>query len=244
VVWNLLSNAIKFTPRDGQVTVELTQRDGSVTITVRDTGAGIKPEFITHVFERFRQADASMTRRHGGLGLGLAIVRKIVELHGGEIRAHSDGPGCGSRFVVELPLAPAPVLAPAAQRTEQAPRQRVLVVDDNVDAAETLSMLLDAAGHEVEVEHDSRRALERARTAPPDVFLLDIGLPEIDGNELARRLHAQPETAGSVLIAVSGYGQEQDKRAAREAGFRHHLVKPVDFDQLAELLASVHGAVA
>ena len=245
VLANLLNNAVKYTPEECAIDIEVRHHDGMLELAVCDEGIGMEPELTERAFDLFAQAKRSSDRSQGGLGLGLALVRNLVELHGGTVGCASPGPGRGSTFTVRLPLVTpvAPAELPAADKAVSGGRLKVMVVDDNVDAAETLSMLLDAAGHEVEVEHDSRRALERARTAPPDVFLLDIGLPEIDGNELARRLHAQPETAGSVLIAVSGYGQEQDKRAAREAGFRHHLVKPVDFDQLAELLASVHGAV-
>jgi len=246
VLANLLNNAVKYTPEECAIDIEVRHQDGMLELAVCDEGIGMEPELTERAFDLFAQAKRSSDRSQGGLGLGLALVRNLVELHGGTVGCASPGPGRGSTFTVRLPLVAPAALAevPAAGATVPGGRLKVMVVDDNVDAAETLSMLLDAAGHEVEVEHDSRRALERARTAPPDVFLLDIGLPEIDGNELARRLHAQPETAGSVLIAVSGYGQEQDKRAAREAGFRHHLVKPVDFDQLAELLAGVHGAPA
>ena len=246
VLANLLNNAVKYTPEERAIEVRVRILDGQLELAVCDEGIGMEPELTERAFDLFAQATRSSDRSQGGLGLGLALVRNLVELHGGSVRCASPGPGQGSTFTVTLPLAtpaaPAETLA-TVTATASGPL-RVMVVDDNVDAAETLAMLLDAAGHTVEVEHDSRRALERARAAAPDVFLLDIGLPEIDGNELARRLLAQPETAGAVLIAVSGYGQEQDKRAAREAGFRHHLVKPVDFEQLVELLADVRGAVA
>jgi len=246
VLANLLNNAVKYTPEERAIEVRVRILDGQLELAVCDEGIGMEPELTERAFDLFAQATRSSDRSQGGLGLGLALVRNLVELHGGSVRCASPGPGQGSTFTVTLPLAapaaPAETLA-TVTATASGPL-RVMVVDDNVDAAETLAMLLDAAGHTVEVEHDSRRALERARAAAPDVFLLDIGLPEIDGNELARRLLAQPETSGAVLIAVSGYGQEQDKRAAREAGFRHHLVKPVDFEQLVELLADVRGAVA
>ena len=246
VLANLLNNAVKYTPEECAIDIEVRHKDGMLELAVCDEGIGMEQELTERAFDLFTQAKRSSDRSQGGLGLGLALVRNLVELHGGSVACASPGPGRGSTFTVTLPLATpvaAPESAPAGAAASGGPL-RVMVVDDNVDAAETLAMLLDAAGHAVEVEHDSRRALERARAAAPDVFLLDIGLPEIDGNELARRLLAQPETADAVLIAVSGYGQEQDKRAAREAGFRHHLVKPVDFDQLAELLADVRGALA
>jgi len=246
VLANLLGNAIKYTPEERAIEIAVRLKEGMLELAVHDEGIGMEPELTERAFDLFAQAKRSSDRSQGGLGLGLALVRNLVELHGGTVGCASPGPGRGSTFTVTLPLA-APVASPEAAvsgQPVQGAALRVMVVDDNVDAAETLAMLLDAAGHQVDVEHDSRRALARSRALAPDVFLLDIGLPEIDGNELARRLLAQPETAGSVLIAVSGYGQEQDKRAAREAGFRHHLVKPVDFEQLAELLAGVRGAPA
>jgi len=243
VLANLLGNAIKYTPEECAIEVQVRHGGGMLELAVCDEGIGMEQELTERAFDLFAQAKRSSDRSQGGLGLGLALVRNLVELHGGTVRCASPGPGRGSTFTVTLPLAaPAAVSEVAAAGPAAVGGQlKVMVVDDNVDAAETLAMLLEAAGHEVAVEHDSRRALERARAAPPDAFLLDIGLPEIDGNELARRLLAQPETADAVLIAVSGYGQEQDKQAAREAGFRHHLVKPVDFEQLAGLLAGVRG---
>ena len=243
VLSNLLGNAVKYTPEEGAIDVHVRQEDGMLVLSVTDDGIGMEPELTESAFDLFAQGKRASDRSQGGLGLGLALVRNLVELHGGAVGCASPGPGRGSTFIVRLPLA-----APQPQPDERdaAPvrgeRLKLMVVDDNVDAADTLAMLLEAAGHEVAVEHDSRRALERGRLAPPDVFLLDIGLPEMDGRELARRLRAQPETANCVLIAVSGYGQEQDRRAATEAGFSHHLVKPVDFDALAGLLAEVRGA--
>ena len=243
VMSNLLGNAVKYTPEEGAIDIHVRQADGMLVMGVTDDGIGMEPELTESAFDLFAQGKRSSDRSQGGLGLGLALVRNLVELHGGAVGCASPGPGRGSTFTVTLPLAalqPEPEPDGAGARVRGG-RLKVMVVDDNVDAAETLAMLLEAAGHEVAVEHDSRRALERARQAPPDAFLLDIGLPEIDGNELARRLRAQAETAASTLIAVSGYGQEQDRRRALEAGFSHHLVKPVDFDRLAELLADVRG---
>jgi CheY-like chemotaxis protein len=172
----------------------------------------------------------------------LALVRHLVELHGGAVRCFSAGLGMGSRFEVRLPVqrAASDAQVPAGDAVQcESGQLSLMVVDDNIDAATTLAMLLRASGHEVRVEHASMSALEAARAAPPDACLLDIGLPEIDGNELARRLHGDPRTAGIVLIAVTGYGQEHDRDTAAAAGFRHHLVKPVDIDKLAATLASV-----
>ena len=242
VISNLLGNAVKYTPEEGAIDVHVQQADGFLRLDVSDDGIGMEPDLTESAFDLFAQGKRSNDRSQGGLGLGLALVRNLVELHGGSVGCASPGPGRGSTFTVRLPLAAAPQpQGQGAGTPARGERLKLMVVDDNVDAAETLAMLLEAAGHEVVVEHDSRRAIERARLAPPDACLLDIGLPEIDGNELARRLRAQAETADCVLIAVSGYGQEQDRRRAMEAGFSHHLVKPVDFEQLAELLAEVRG---
>jgi len=245
VLSNLLGNAAKYTPEDGAIDLQahiVDKVDGSkLLLSVRDNGIGMDRELTERAFDLFTQAKRSSDRSQGGLGLGLALVRNLVELHGGTVTCASPGLGLGSTFTVTLPLAasavpnPEPPEAPARRATGL----RLLVVDDNVDAATTLAMLLEASGHEVFIEHESLRALELSRSARPDVCLLDIGLPEMDGNELARRLRAQPETAHSVLIAVSGYGQESDRRTALDAGFAHHLVKPVDMEALTALLATV-----
>ncbi|KQV36107.1 ATP-binding protein [Massilia sp. Root335] len=251
VLANLLNNAAKYTPegRRIEVTAVVARARGRLLLTVRDEGIGMEPELTGHVFDLFTQAQRSVDRAQGGLGLGLALVKNLVELHGGTVACTSAGLGQGSTFEVALPLmesatraAPA-AAAPGAQAgTADARRPlRLLVVDDNVDAAATLGMLLEACGYLVDVEHESHRALERARQQRPDVALLDIGLPDMDGNELARRLRADAQTGAIVLVAVTGYGQEQDRRAAFEAGFDHHLVKPVDMDELAALLAGIEA---
>ncbi|MFC5480755.1 ATP-binding protein [Massilia suwonensis] len=241
VLANLLGNAVKYTPEDGAIEIDAETREGRLVLGVSDNGIGMEPELTERAFDLFAQAKRSSDRSQGGLGLGLALVRNLVELHGGTVTCASPGLGQGSTFTVTLPLAASaashpPQLEAVSQRTGGL---RLLVVDDNVDAATTLAMLLEASGHEVFIEHESLRALELARSARPDACLLDIGLPDIDGNELARRLRAQPETAHSVLIAVSGYGQEADRRLALDAGFAHHLVKPVDLDGLMAVLATV-----
>jgi PAS domain S-box-containing protein len=251
VLANLLNNAAKYTPEDRRIDVAATvdAARGRLLLVVRDEGIGIEPELTAHVFDLFTQAQRSSDRAQGGLGLGLALVKNLVELHGGTVLCTSPGLGQGSTFEVALPLmeaaTPATAPATATNAAGAAPGGRrplrLLVVDDNVDAAATLGMLLEACGYLVEVEHDSYRALERARQQRPDVALLDIGLPDMDGNELARRLRADPQTGAIVLVAVTGYGQEQDRRAAFEAGFDHHLVKPVDMDELAALLAGIES---
>jgi len=251
VLANLLNNAAKYTPEGRRIDVAATvdPARGRLLLTVRDEGIGMEPELTGHVFDLFTQAQRSVDRAQGGLGLGLALVKNLVELHGGTAACTSPGLGQGSTFEVALPLMEA--AAPQASSARDAGTAgtaahgrrplRVLVVDDNVDAAATLGMLLEACGYLVDVEHDSHRALERARQQRPDVALLDIGLPDMDGNELARRLRADAQTGAIVLVAVTGYGQEQDRRAAFEAGFDHHLVKPVDMDDLAALLAGIEA---
>ncbi|KFC63231.1 PAS domain S-box protein [Massilia sp. LC238] len=248
VVANVLGNATKYTPEGREIDLRAEVRGdgakGALVISVRDEGIGMDRELSVRVFDLFTQGERSSDRSQGGLGLGLALVRNLVELHGGMVGCSSPGPGKGSTFVITLPLLREAVPAPLPQAPVPAAKTgclTVLVVDDNVDAAETLGLLLAAHGHEVVVEHESLRALERAKRVAPDVCLLDIGLPGIDGHELARRLRAQPETAASVLVAITGYGQQQDRDEAFAAGFRHHLVKPVDFDALARLLDSVQA---
>ena len=241
ILTNLLNNAAKYTPAGGEIHLTVRVENGEVVTRVKDNGIGIPHELQPRVFELFVQAERTLDRSQGGLGLGLALVRSLVELHGGSVVCRSDGPGQGSCFTVRLPLLVrehAPVERRRGNRSLEpaGPRLKVLVVDDNADAAETLCMLLETSGHQVRVEHGGVPALATARESLPDVCLLDIGLPDMDGKDLARRLRAQSETAGAVLIAITGYGQEQDRRSALEAGFDHHLVKPVDPIRLTALL--------
>jgi PAS domain S-box-containing protein len=243
VVSNLLNNAAKYTVEGGNIDLRVEVSSDQVSIAVKDNGIGIAPELLGSVFDMFSQAQRTADRAQGGLGIGLAVVKRLVELHHGSVTAQSRGLGHGSEFIVTLPRMPAPDLPPLPRdaslgRVEQR-GLRLMVVDDNVDAADMLAMLLEAAGHEVTVEHDSRRALERARVQSPDVFLLDIGLPDIDGIELARKLRLQPESASAILIAVTGYGQEQDRKSTAAAGFDYHFVKPVDTAELTLLLAEI-----
>jgi PAS domain S-box-containing protein len=244
VMTNLLNNAAKYTPEGGHIALSMEVDGDHVKITVTDNGIGMTPELVTHAFELFMQAKRTSDRSQGGLGIGLALVKSLVELHGGSIHAYSDGMGKGSRFTVCLPH--------LAERTDilrtepatafgvvQGPALTVMVVDDNVDAARMLAMLIEALGHHVIVEHHPRRALERAKAAMPDVCLLDIGLPDMDGNELARCLRAQPQSAQATLIAISGYGQEHERAESLRAGFSHHFAKPVNMEKLAALLADI-----
>jgi signal transduction histidine kinase/CheY-like chemotaxis protein len=245
VLANLLNNAAKYTQEGGRLHLRARLRDGAVTVDVTDNGIGMAPELAARAFDLFAQAERTSDRASGGLGLGLALVKSLVELHGGSVTCASDGPGRGSRFTVALPrhAAPAAPAAPLHDTQAAAPDGGVsiMVVDDNVDAAATLAMLLEASGHRVMVEHEPLHALERARKEQPRVCLLDIGLPGMDGYELARHLRAQPETSRALLVAITGYGQDSDRLLATEAGFDRHLVKPIDLDTLQAALAGLPG---
>jgi len=242
---NLLHNAAKFTEPGGHVSLGAERRGSEVVVTVRDDGAGISPTLLPHVFDLFVQEERSLARSQGGLGIGLTLVHNLVERHGGTIEAASDGPGRGSAFTVRLPVIEGPTveatdgveadLVPARESSGEKPA-RVLIVEDNLDAAEALSELLRMWGHDVEVTHDGVSALRAARQGEPDVVLLDIGLPGMDGYEVARELRAIPGLAAARLIALTGYGQESDRRRSSLAGVDHHLVKPVDLERLRALL--------
>jgi len=249
VVSNLLTNAAKYSPPGSHIRVEARRREGRVELAVRDQGIGLARESLDNIFDTFVQHQQSSDRSSGGLGLGLAIVRSLVRLHGGEVAAASEGLGHGSVFTVTLPLMEGaelralngPRVAPAPQAGPPASDEgRILVVDDNPDAAETLADTLRELGYEVQVANDGPRAIELARQFRPDVALLDIGLPVMDGYELAERLQALRELEHGIrLIAVTGYGQEGDRRRSQAAGFHAHLVKPVNLDTLqAELHAN------
>ena len=240
VVVNLLANAAKYTPEGGDVSLALSVEDGEAVVRVRDTGIGIAPELLPRIFDLFTQAEQGLDRAQGGLGIGLALVKALVEMHEGSVEARSAGPGQGSEFVVRLPVREAPETEPtrcAAAATASPASLRVLVVDDNVDAADSLAMLLRLGGHEVRVAYTGPAAFRGGRPPTRMSILLDIGLPGMDGYEVARRLRGKPQTRNAVLIAMTGYGQEADKERARRAGFDHHFVKPVDPTQLHDLLA-------
>jgi CheY-like chemotaxis protein len=244
VVSNLLHNAAKFTDPGGRVAVAVPAdaRDGRAAVSVRDTGIGIEPQLLPHVFETFIQADRTLDRSRGGLGLGLALVKGLVELQGGAVQASSPGLGQGSEFRFWLPLdeeAPAPGGGSSPGAAAPARCLRVLVVEDHRDTARTLRVLLTRYGHEVELAHTGTAGVEVARRWRPDVVLSDLGLPELDGYQVARTLRRDPVTASVCLIAVSGYGQDEDRRRCREAGFDLHLTKPVDPVELQRLLAGV-----
>ncbi|WAK03414.1 PAS domain S-box protein [Methylobacter sp. YRD-M1] len=239
VLSNLLNNAAKYTSEGGKITLSVMREDSSAVIEVRDTGIGISPDILPQIFDLFTQADHSLAHAQGGLGIGLTLVRELVEIHGGTVTASSAGIGQGSTFTVRLPALPMPSSAIESVQAKSAlpmPKFRILVVDDYADAAESLTLLLQAEGHEVETADCGLKALERAQAFRPQVVLLDIGLPDLDGYEVARRLRTLPETREAVLVALTGYGQTEDRERSRSAGFNHHLLKPVNFEKLSALL--------
>ena len=242
VVANLLNNAAKYTPPGGHIRVDAQAVDGQIRLRVADDGIGMDPALLPRVFDLFTQAERSLDRSQGGLGIGLALVRSVVELHGGRVHAESAGLGRGSTFEVVLPRAPADALRPSAPApaTPRAPDAslRIVVVDDNDDAAQTLALLLETLGHRVRTYASAELANAELDPAT-DVYILDIGLPGMSGYEFARRLHADPRSAGATLFALSGYGQQADLDTSREAGFVEHFVKPVDAERLLTALASV-----
>jgi len=247
VISNILNNAAKYTAPGGRIVLDVAvdADHGRVTVTVSDSGVGIASEVLPYIFDLFTQAERTPDRSQGGLGIGLALVKSLIALHGGTVHAHSAGLGQGSQFSLCLPcLAAPPARQPAAAGAAgqvDAGHLRVMVVDDNTDAAQMLAALLEVQGHAVSVEYDAGGALARARAERPDVLLLDIGLPDMDGYELARRLRSQPENAGATLVALTGYGQHQDREQAGQAGFDHHLVKPADLNQVNEVLAQAEA---
>jgi signal transduction histidine kinase/CheY-like chemotaxis protein len=234
---NLLSNAAKYTDAGGHIWVTAKRQGERVLVSVRDDGIGIPPTRLTSVFEMFSQVDRWHRRTQGGLGIGLTLVRTLVTMHGGRVEARSQGLGAGSEFVVDLPLlAGASAEAQTTGPPRKFPPRRILVVDDNGDAGEMLRALLTALGATVTTVHNGRLALEALDSFKPDTVLLDIGMPEMDGYEVARRIRAMPAHRGMLLVAVTGWGQEHDQRRSLEAGFDHHFVKPLDVDKLGDFL--------
>ena len=265
VISNLLSNAAKYTPEGGVIELDASAAEDIMTIRVRDNGIGIPPNELADVFNLFMQSEDSLARSEGGLGIGLSLAKTLTELHGGTIEAFSAGLGMGSEFVVTLPIAAsenvaapcpaesgavasdddalttsAPVAANPVGDTQSVPdaKRRVMVVDDSVDGAESMSILLEMLGHDVRVMYDGAAAISTAGEFKPEVVLLDIGLPGIDGYQVARALRAEPATAGALLIALTGYGQESDRQRTRDAGFDHHLVKPASLDDIERVIAA------
>ena len=242
VIANLLNNAAKYTPQQGRIEIAAERANDHARISVKDSGVGIPTEMLPQVFEIFAQIDRTLERAQGGLGIGLALVKSLVELHGGSVEVHSPGQGHGSKFVVNLPLAVAdaeiPPQEPApALTSRQSKNIRVLVVDDNVDSADSLSQCLRMLGYQTLTAHDGLEAVRAAASYLPDVALLDIGLPHVSGYEAAKQIRALPRGEQLLLIALSGWGQDEDRRRSQAAGFDHHFVKPVDIEALTNLLA-------
>ena len=239
IALNLINNASKYTPAGGHIRVSLERLDGHASLRVADDGIGIPPDLLPRMFDLFVQGERSIDRSEGGLGLGLTLVRRLTAMHNGTVTASSQGPGRGSEFEVRLPLEKmGPRPAPARERQPAPARRRVLVVDDNEDSTETMSTLITMWGHEVRAAHDGPTAIRIAQEFAPDTVLLDIGLPNVSGYEVARQLRALPGMEGAALIAMTGYGQAEDRRRSEEAGFTDHLTKPVPPDKLRALLAA------
>jgi signal transduction histidine kinase/ActR/RegA family two-component response regulator len=247
VLSNLLNNAAKYTEKGGHIWLTAERQGAEVLVAVRDTGIGIAAEHLPHVFEMFSQVVPALERSQGGLGIGLALVRGLVELHGGSVEARSAGPGKGSEFTLRLPLLE--TLAPARQgpseddeKSRAGPKCRILVADDLRDSVESLALMLRLAGHDIQTANDGLEAVQAAATFRPDVVLLDLGMPKMNGHEAARHIRQQPWGKNMLLIALTGWGQEEDRRRSAEAGFDHHLVKPAEPKALEELLDGLRRA--
>jgi CheY-like chemotaxis protein len=244
---NLLNNAAKYTDPEGKITIKAWAEAGDAVVEVTDTGIGISSSALPHVFDMFSQGDSRHQRAQDGLGIGLTLVRTLVEMHGGTVHAASEGVGKGSRFVVRLPLqqaSPGQQPAPRAQAWDNVGRLQILVVDDNRDAANTLGMLLTMLGSDVEVVYGGAAALRACENKRPDVVFLDLGMPQMDGYEVARLLRRMPHGDAVRIVALSGWGQERDRSETAAAGFDHHLIKPVDIGALQYVLTTVVNADA
>jgi signal transduction histidine kinase len=238
VLANLLNNAAKYTNQGGVITIASRRENGDAVISVRDTGIGLAPEQLSQVFDMFMQVDRSTRRAQGGLGIGLTLVKSLVAMHDGSVEARSEGLGRGSEFIVRLPLLRESALpAEATRRIQPLPSRRILIVDDSRDGGESLAMLLRVLGADATLAQSGRQALECVDQLRPDVVLLDIGMPGMDGYEVARRIRANPANRHMQLIALTGWGQDEDRQRSAAAGFDHHLVKPADVDQLRQLLS-------
>jgi CheY-like chemotaxis protein len=237
-VVNILTNAAKYTDMGGKIELQTCAEGDHALIEISDNGAGISAELLPRVFELFVQGDRTLDRSLGGLGIGLSVAKQLIEMHGGRVAAESEGLGRGSTFRLWLPLIERPGSLAGSAGETAAPARRVVIVDDNVDAADSLALVLQLDGHVTRTGYSARDALDLAVAFEPDVMLLDIGLPEIDGYEVARRIRASGRPAGVKLIALTGYGQVDDLRRAQDAGFDDHLVKPVDFETLSRSLAT------
>jgi CheY-like chemotaxis protein len=249
VLSNLLSNAAKYSPKPSRIWLMAELHNGEAVLRVRDEGIGIDPELLSDIFNLFVQADSSLAHTEGGLGIGLTLSKRLVELHGGTITAASEGAGKGSEFVVRLPISEQAAAAPTRTVTNGAlpPPQlarRILVVDDNVDAAITVATLLKAWGHTVQMAHNGPAALEAAKHFRPEIVLMDIGLPGMSGYEVAQHLRNDPTHEGVLITALTGYGQAEDKARSHAAGFNYHLTKPPDMGVLEALVTSPHTFLA
>jgi PAS domain S-box-containing protein len=246
VFLNLLTNAAKYTEPGGHIWLTAERQGSDLVVTVKDTGVGIAADMLPHIFEMFQQLDRSLHQSQGGLGIGLTLVRRLVEMHEGRVEAHSEGLGKGSEFVVRLPVivemprVQEPVPSEYVEQTATPSRCRILVVDDDRDSATSMALLLQARGHEVRTAHDGLQGVDAAAVFRPDLVLMDIGLPRLNGHEAARRIRAQAWGKDMVLVALTGWGQAEDQRLSKEAGFDHHLVKPVD-PAVLQMLLIEHG---
>jgi CheY-like chemotaxis protein/anti-sigma regulatory factor (Ser/Thr protein kinase) len=239
VLTNLVTNAVKYTPADGQIRVTLRADGRDALLVIEDTGAGISPELLPLIFNLYVQADRTLSRSRGGLGIGLTVVRSLVEAHGGTVSASSEGEGRGSRFAIRLKAIPSPSTSPGVsfhgeRRTK---RRRVLLIENSDEAREMLRMTLELAGHIVHDVPDGAKGLELLDAVHPDVGIIDIGLPVMDGYEVAKRIRKRPQGRDMLLLALSGYDSPEHARRALEHGFNYHLVKPVDLDHLAHLIS-------
>jgi signal transduction histidine kinase/CheY-like chemotaxis protein len=243
VICNRVVNAVKYTPHGGTIRVSVRRDGNDAVLVVADDGIGIAPELAPQVFELFVQGERALDRNEGGLGIGLTLVRRLAELHGGRAAVHSDGPGLGSEFTVRLPaIEPATTaLAPVPQESHNEARH-ILIVEDNADARDTLQMLLELSGHRIDTAPDGPTGLEKALALQPEIALIDVGLPGMDGYEVARRIRASHGMRRPFLVALTGYGAPEDRERALEAGFDTHVVKPVDDHILTEILTRVHPA--
>jgi signal transduction histidine kinase/ActR/RegA family two-component response regulator len=249
VVGNVLNNAVKYTPDGGAIYVNVACDGAKATVSVRDTGCGIPADHLASIFEMFQQVDQTLDRSQGGLGIGLTLSKRLIEMHGGTIEANSAGPGLGSEFLITLPaevshelreVEPAPSTLPSPELS----KRRILVVDDVHESAQTLARMLRAIGQDVSAAHDGYSALAYVREHRPEVVFLDIAMPGMNGYEVARRIRASTELEAPTLIALTGYGQDDDRRRAREAGFDFHLTKPTSIEQLRSVLLQASGVVA